>query len=407
MLYYSKDRVTAKVVLDTRRQKGNGLYPIKIAVTYQRKTKYYRTGKDSTPELWESLPTARGRAMVELREDLEASFGIVRDYIKKLTSEGDFTFEALNGRLLGATSDTINTAVANRAKRLAANGQISTSKIYEGLLRTLERYAGNNIRFADVTPKWLRGYERHEQERGIRQTTLGFYLRALRVVISEAVANGNIKPSADPFGRGKFEIREGEGRKLALTLEQIRQIADFKCSPRKAMYRDYWLFMYLCNGINPKDMSLLKWSNIENGEICFVRLKTKNRTKTEQVIRAIITPKMQEIIDKWGTKPSADGYIFPILNKFIKTPEKIYNKQFYFMVKTNRCTNWIGQELGIGKITTYTARHSYATVLKRSGANIAYISESLGHTNLKTTASYLASFEREEREKNALLLEQF
>ena len=67
----------------------------------------------------------------------------------------------------------------------------------------------------------------------------------------------------------------------------------------------------------------------------------------------------------------------------------------------------IGEKLGISGISTYTARHSYATVLKRSGANIAYISESLGHADLKTTENYLASFEREEREKNAKMLTNF
>jgi site-specific recombinase XerD len=67
----------------------------------------------------------------------------------------------------------------------------------------------------------------------------------------------------------------------------------------------------------------------------------------------------------------------------------------------------IGTALGMGNISTYTARHSFATVLKRSGANIAYISESLGHSDLKTTRAYLASFEKEERQKNAALLTQF
>jgi site-specific recombinase XerD len=68
---------------------------------------------------------------------------------------------------------------------------------------------------------------------------------------------------------------------------------------------------------------------------------------------------------------------------------------------------FIGDKLGIAGISTYTARHSYASVLKRSGANIAYISESLGHSNLKTTENYLASFEKEERIKNAALLTNF
>lgn len=56
------------------------------------------------------------------------------------------------------------------------------------------------------------------------------------------------------------------------------------------------------------------------------------------------------------------------------------------------------------RVTFHTARHSFATVLKRAGANIAYISESLGHQDMKTTENYLASFEREEREKNAQIL---
>lgn len=407
MLYYSKDRVTARTVLDTRRPKGNGLYPIKIAVSYQRKTKYYRTGKDATPETWESLPTGRGRAMVELREDLEASFGIVRDYIKKITNEGDFTFEALNVRLLSATAGNVNTTIQQKIKALKSNGQIGTANLYLSLLRGLERYAGKDIKFSDITPKWLQRYEQHERGRGLRQTTLAITLRSLRSIITIGINNGAMKQSADPFGRGRFEIREGEGRKLALTTEQIGMIARYKGDATLEKYRDYWLFMYLCNGINPKDLALLKWSNIEGGELTYVRQKTKRRTKTEKVIRAVITPMMKTIIERRGNKPSADGYIFPILNKFVKTPERIFALQGNFIVRVNKHTNRLGALLGIGGITTYTARHSFATVLKRSGANIAYISESLGHSDLKMTANYLASFEREEREKNALLLEQF
>ena len=63
--------------------------------------------------------------------------------------------------------------------------------------------------------------------------------------------------------------------------------------------------------------------------------------------------------------------------------------------------------LGVPRFTTYSARHSYATVLKRSGTNIAYISESLGHSSLAITENYLASFEQEERIRNAQLLTKF
>ena len=79
----------------------------------------------------------------------------------------------------------------------------------------------------------------------------------------------------------------------------------------------------------------------------------------------------------------------------------------YLTRAINKRMQEVGEQLEIGNISTYTARHSFATVLKRAGANIAYISESLGHQDLKTTENYLASFEREEREKNAALLTNF
>ena len=75
--------------------------------------------------------------------------------------------------------------------------------------------------------------------------------------------------------------------------------------------------------------------------------------------------------------------------------------------RINKRMKLIGEAVGIDGISTYTARHSFATVLKRSGANIAFISESLGHNDLKTTEHYLASFEKEERQKNANLLTKF
>ena len=75
--------------------------------------------------------------------------------------------------------------------------------------------------------------------------------------------------------------------------------------------------------------------------------------------------------------------------------------------RTNKRLKVIGTAVGVDGLTTYAARHSYATVLKRSGANIAFISESLGHNDLKTTENYLASFEKEERKKNAALLTNF
>ncbi len=86
---------------------------------------------------------------------------------------------------------------------------------------------------------------------------------------------------------------------------------------------------------------------------------------------------------------------------------RIKQKTKQFTHAINKRMAEVGKQLGIGNISTYTARHSFATILKRSGANIAHISESLDHQDLKTTENHLASFEKEERIKNAELLTKF
>ena len=143
-----------------------------------------------------------------------------------------------------------------------------------------------------------------------------------------------------------------------------------------------------------------------DGEINYVRQKTVRTTKNRKEIRVVISPQLQAIIDKWGNEPLAENYIFP----YLKGNETAVEKKAVtrdVVKRINKRMKLIGEELGIGVITTYTARHSFATVLKRSGANISYISESLGHTDQRTTEAYLASFEREERDKNTALLTSF
>lgn len=190
-------------------------------------------------------------------------------------------------------------------------------------------------------------------------------------------------------------------------LEQIGKIANYTDGTADtARYRDYWLFLYLCNGVNVADFVKLRYKDIVNGEICFVRQKTERTTKIRKEIRVVITGRMQEIIDQRGNLRKSDNFLFPVLSGS-ESPVDLKRKTQLFTRAINERMNKIGQALGVGAISTYTARHSFATVLKRSGANIAYISESLGHQDLKTTENYLASFEREERVKNAELLTKF
>jgi len=121
-----------------------------------------------------------------------------------------------------------------------------------------------------------------------------------------------------------------------------------------------------------------------------------------------LMPEAQQIIEKYGKQPcNGEDYIFPILNRQIhQTEQQIFNRLHKVMAKVNDNLEQLSKKIGLkNPLTTYVARHTFATVLKRSGVNIAIISESLGHSDLSTTQIYLDSFENsqiDEAMKNLL-----
>ncbi len=401
----SKDGITILTILDTRRPKQSGLYPVKVQVINKRVQKYYATGKELSEEDWKRLPDTKAVALSKVRNSIKNSYDLILRNIEELASKGEFTFDALNVRLSRTSGGTINDAFRIKIDSLKKEERVGTMLYYDNILKNIEAFGGKNIPLDYISVDWLRRYEKCLLK-DKNHTTVGMHMRAIRAILNEARKAGELREAQYPFGKGKYEIKTGESRKLALTLDQIAQIIQYNDGQDTERYRDLWVFMYLCNGINTADMVRLKFSNIIDGEICYVRQKTQRTTNTIKEIRAIVTPEMQAIIDQWGNPKKSDNLIFPLIKP--TDDPLIHKKRTKDLTKRiNAHMKIVGKAIGIEKISTYTARHSYATVLKRSGANIAYISESLGHNSLKTTESYLASFEKEERQKNAALLTQF
>ncbi len=409
MFRYANNGITVASILDQRRAMTEGAFPVKIRVTFKRQRKYYSTGKNMNTEEWEKLPETKSKKQISVRIDIQYSFEKVKNAVIQLERNDRFSFPALNNYLGKSSADnTIGTAFQAKIESLLNESRIGSYNYYKDALKTIEDFAGKNIPFEYVTVAWLKKFEKHLLATGKNYTTVGMKCRAIRSIMNDALSLGMIKENQYPFGRGKYEIPTGQGRKLALSLQQIKTLISYSDgSEATEHYRDLWFFSYLCNGINFADLVILKYSNIKNGEIYFIRAKTIHTSKVKKEICAVITPEMQAIIDKWGNPDkSPDSHIFGFLNGD-ETPLQIKKRVRDVISNCNRRLRKIGKAIGIEGLSTYTARHSYATVLKRSGANIAYISESLGHNDLKTTENYLASFEKEERVKNASFLTNF
>ncbi|WP_303015022.1 site-specific integrase [uncultured Bacteroides sp.] len=409
MFKYSKDGVSVLTVLDTRRAKKSGLFPVKVQVVFRRKQKYYSTGKELSKEDWGRLLKAKSKLLTEIRADIESSFSIIKQQVNELILKGEFSIEALSIRLGRQIKDmNLRNAFILKMEELKDNEQASTYLNYQSALKSLENFGGTCIPLERITVDWLKRCERRWISEGKSYSSISIYFRALKCILNRAVHDGILKESSFPFGKNKYEIPEGYGRKLALTLPEIKKVMSYRDDTKDVEeFRDLWVFSYLCNGINFMDLLFLQYSNIVDGEICFVRSKTSRTAKHSKEIRATITPEMWNIIHKWGNPQSSpQTYIF----KYAKGTENAFERVRLvrrIVTKCNRRLKKIAMNTGISQLTTYTARHSFATVLKRAGAKTSYISESLGHSNLSVTENYLAYFEKEERIRNARLLTDF
>src|SRR5699024_9002188 len=174
------------------------------------------------------------------------------------------------------------------------------------------------------------------------------------------------------------------------------------------MARDFWIFSYLCNGINMMDIAHLKWSNIEPSTIVFERIKTRNTNRTHPIKIVVLRNKQIDyIISKWSksNRNSKNSLVFDIISNSYDAETK-KKKVLQFTKVVNKWMKRMGKELGFDlTLTTYVARHSFATTLNRKGAPLTAIKEMLGHTSIVTTQNYIASLELEEMKQYSNLLD--
>lgn len=164
-------------------------------------------------------------------------------------------------------------------------------------------------------------------------------------------------------------------------------------SEQKAL--DYWVFSFLCNGMNFKDIALLTNKKINGDFIEFYRSKTENTTRNGALpIKVPISARIEEIMEKRRvSKGKPDDYIFPVLERGMDLIQ-IEKRISTFIRNTNKALNDIGTALDLPlKLTTYVARHCFATVQKNNGAPLVYIKEALGHATVSQTEDYFGSFD--------------
>ncbi|MFT7072629.1 MAG: integrase [Patiriisocius sp.] len=402
------------IVLDKRKVNATGEYPIKLRVTYERKSRLYSINLSAAETDFDKLFSSklRDQRLKDIKFECDEILHKAKEIEKELT---DFSFEQFKNLFsptyAGTADNTkIETLFKEYIEELKKEGRVSTYQSYESTLNSLLSFK-KCLSWDDITVQFLNKYEKWMLAQAKSITTVGIYARTLRAIYNLAIERGYTDIKSYPFGKKKYQVPAGRNIKKALITAEIKSIFDYPVlkHPEKEEARDLWIFSYLSNGMNVKDLCRLKYENLQDGKIRFVRAKTELTTKSNRKeVEVILHPKATAIIEKWGNKNQSDSnYIFPILTAGCSAEDERRLVQNKTRVINNYMAK-IGKELGITKkLTTYVARHSYSTVLKRSGVSIEFISESLGHSNIQTTESYLDSFEDETKKKYSNLLTDF
>ena len=396
------EKPTLTYFFDTRSKLLDGNYPIKLTVYFGRQKKRYKTPFKATQEVYDRLLANRLRdeSTKQLKRQTVSWLDkqtLIAESIVPFTFtdfENIFYAEKTQSRKI-QLNDGVNSIYEKHIQALKEEGRISTASSYQDSLTSMLSYK-KNLKVSQITPDFLKGYEKWMTDNGRSLTTVGMYLRALRTIFNIAIENEVIETSKYPFK--KYNIPAPQKISRTLKKEEIKLIINYTAKrDADAIALDYWVFSFISNGMNFKDIALLKYGNINGDFIEFRRAKTKRTSNNNSLpIMVPLDESLLFIIKKLGNKSKKkEDYIFPILKHGL-TPQQEYDRVKTFVRNTNKRLTRIGIELGLSlKVTSYVARHCFATIQKNNNAPLAYISEALGHSNLKTTQNYFGRFEDE------------
>ena len=259
---------------------------------------------------------------------------------------------------------------------------INYKKAGRSFARFLESRGLDNPTISDITPALVRDYNVWLEGSGIVRNSISFYNRQLRAIYNLAVKKGKTRDRR-PFA----EVYTGVAKtcKRAISLKEISKICSVLDSST-SIARDMFEFSFATCGMTFADMVYLKKNDIHDGVLIYFRRKTRTQ------VRIPLNDAAKRIIKKYSYMTVESPYVFPILGK--EKGEKAYKKYLSALTEYNRALKVIAKKANSRvTLTSYVARHSWASVARNAGAPVSVISSALGHSSEKTTQIYLDSMD--------------
>lgn len=372
----------------------NGEHPIVLRVCKDNSKRYISLGISVKEENWDfskNQPTKKCPKRKEILEimrktriEYEEKLRKVKLGVKPYTAKSLIDYQLINSLNVG---DFIQFQIKQLEKEGRRGYMLSVKQLYNSLIKYNKHL---EIYFENIDFQWLHEYEIWLRRSGLAENTIGIRFRTLRGLYNMAIDRGITNQDSYPFRRFSVGKLHQETLKRSISKKEVNKIANYH--PKNDYQRlaiDIFTFTYYEGGINFVDIAYLTSNNIVDNLLVYTRQKTN---------KIIKVPLQKQGIDIINRQPQNNSpYLFPILSKFHKTEIQKANRIHKVITKVNRELKEIGKELNISlKITTYVARHSQATVMKKAGVPTSVISQIMGHSSERVTQIYLDSFDNEQ-----------
>ncbi|WP_255077679.1 site-specific integrase [Lacihabitans sp. CCS-44] len=393
---------SASVVLYKSKKLKNGEHPIMIRIIKDRQTKYLAVGHSCNQELWDmkkEMPKRKHPLFTELTLLIEAKKAEANKVLLNIENENiSFSSQDVKTKLAKKINKlSVFEFLDQIIKELKAVGKIGNSRVYNDLRRVLKLYLGDRkLQFTDIKKSFLTKFEQHLKTEGLNPNTMSVYFRTLRATINKAIDQEILGKGENPFSDYSISHLKNETEKRAISKEDVRKIENIPttANTKLSLAQDFFMFSYYSSGTNFQDVALMKWKNLKIVQEDIIMDYLRSKTGKKMTIK--LPPKAVDIINKYKSLTyGPENYIFPFLDsqRHIK-PMTIANR----LKKTLREVNLNLKELcsfaGVDeKLTSYVARHTFATTLKKSFVSTAIISEMMGHKSEAITQIYLDSFD--------------
>ena len=282
---------------------------------------------------------------------------------------------------------------------LKREGKFPAMHVYACTLRSYEKFCAEerypknttaSLSMQEIfTPERLKEYEDWLAGQQSSPNTISTYMRTLQAVYKRWMSPGieGYNPVLFKDVYTKVESRT----KRALTAEQMEQLrnTDFSVlTLRQQQVLTYFLLMFMLRGMPFIDLAHLRKSDLRNRRI------TYRRHKTGKLMVVDVPPDAMRLLQKYRDKTDSE-YLFPLLHGGLFMEEHHHRYQETLRHFNRELARLMKQLLPGVSVSSYTARHTWATLAYHSGVPVGLISQSLGHSSIRVTMTYLKPFDAE------------